>query len=239
MLPDIEPLGKVVVCEDDQPTRWLLCEALTADCFEALGAPSAEDALRLVRYEDPDLLLLDLNLPDAGGLDVLREVRRDRSAASRYDPDLPVIVLSGRGSDHERVRGLREGANDYLVKPFHYPELLERIKIATRGRRTRERGPVRVGQLRLDPCSREVSVGERPVDLSSKEFELLRYLAAEPQRVFTKAELLGDVWGYESSARTRTLDSHASRLRRKLDPDGGRYIVNAWGVGYRLVEGVA
>lgn len=237
MLPEFESHGRVIVCEDDEHTRRLLCEGLEADCYEALGAPTAEDALRLLRYEDPDLLLLDLNLPDAGGLDVLREIRRDRSPASAYDPDLPVIVLSGRGSGDERVRGLREGADDYLVKPFHYPELLERVRIATRERRTYERGPVRVGQLRLDPASREVSVGERHVDLSAKEFELLRYLAVEPQRVFTKAELLSDVWGYESSARTRTLDSHASRLRRKLDPEGGRYIVNAWGVGYRLVEG--
>lgn len=178
---------------------------------------------------------MDLSLPDAGGLDVLREIRADRSAAAPYDPDLPVIVLSGRGSDEQRVRGLRAGANNYLVKPFHYPELLERIRLATSGRRAHERGPVRVGELRLDPCSRQVVVGGRRVELSNKEFELLRYLAAEPERVFTKAELLGDIWGYESSARTRTLDSHASRLRRKLDPSEGRYVVNAWGVPQRYL----
>ena len=97
-------------------------------------------------------------------------------------------------------------------------------------------GPARVGELCVDPATREVRVGERPVALANKEFELLRALAAEPRRVFTKDELLRDIWGYRPGTRTRTLDSHASRLRRKLDPEGGRYVQNCWGVGYRLVK---
>lgn len=237
MLVDFEPEARVIVCEDDEVTRALLCENLTLDRYEVLEAASAEDSLRHAQYGEADLMLLDLNLPDAGGLDVLREIRRDQTAASVYDPDLPIIILSGKGSNDDRVRGLREGAGDYLVKPFHYPELLERIRIATRGRLARRRGPLRVGELRLDPRTREVIVGQRPVELANKEYELLHHLASDPGRVFTKGELLESIWGYEPCARTRTLDSHASRLRRKLDPDRGRYVVNAWGVGYRLVEG--
>ena len=101
----------------------------------------------------------------------------------------------------------------------------------------RRRGPIRVGELVIDPVTRRVRVGERQVELANKEFVLLRALASEPHRVFTKEELLRDVWGFRSMGRTRTLDSHASRLRRKLDPDGIRYVFNCWGVGYRLIEG--
>jgi DNA-binding response OmpR family regulator len=237
MLPRIEPLGRVVVCEDDEVTRELLCENLAADRYEVRPAASAEEALRHCRYSAPDLLLLDLALPDASGLDVLREIREAGDAAAALDSRLPVIVISGSGSDGARVRGLGAGADDYLVKPFHYPELLERIRIALDRRAVSRGGPIRVGDLQIDSARREVRVGERPVELANKEFELLRALAAEPTRVFTKAELLRDVWGYRTQGRTRTLDSHASRLRRKLDPERGRWVVNCWGVGYRLVEG--
>jgi DNA-binding response OmpR family regulator len=237
MLPAIDTLGTVVVCEDDDATRELLCENLISDRFEVHAAPNAADALRLCRYEAPDVLLLDLALPDAPGLDVLREIRRSGTAgAPPYDPDLPVIVVSGRSADGDRVRGLSEGADDFLAKPFHYPELLARIRNLLVRRGGERRGPVRIGLLTVDPATRRVEVEGREVPLANKEFELLRALLREPSRVFTKEELLRDVWGYQSAARTRTLDSHASRLRRKLDPERGRFVVNCWGVGYRLVE---
>jgi DNA-binding response OmpR family regulator len=124
MLPEIETLARVVVCEDDEVTRSLLAENLRADRYEPLEASGAADALRLCRYNQPDLLLLDLALPDAPGLDVLRRIRGTDEALAELDPDLPVIVVSGSGSDDDRVRGLAEGADDYLVKPFHYAELL-------------------------------------------------------------------------------------------------------------------
>jgi DNA-binding response OmpR family regulator len=237
VLPQIEELATVVVCEDDDPTRELLCDHLTADRYRALPAPSASDALRLCGYNQPDLMVLDLALPDAAGIDVLRQIRSAEGAADRFDPELPVIVLSGRGSDADRVRGLESGADDYLIKPFHYPELLARIAAVLRRRAGRRDGPVRVGDLVIDPATREVRIGEREVELANKEFALLRTLATEPRRVFTKEELLRDVWGFKSMGRTRTLDSHASRLRRKLDPEGVRYVFNCWGVGYRLIEG--
>lgn len=237
MLPQSEEIASVVVCEDDEPTLNLLCDHLTADRYRALPAPEASDALRLCQYNHPDLMVLDLCLPDAAGLDVLREVRSSEGTTGRFDPELPVVVLSGRSSEADRVRGFAEGADDYVVKPFHYPELLARIGAVLRRRAARRRGPLRVGELVVDPITREVRVGERRVELANKEFTLLRTLAAEPSRVFTKEELLRDVWGFRSMGRTRTLDSHASRLRRKLDPAGSRFVFNCWGVGYRLIEG--
>ncbi len=236
MLPESEQLAKVVVCEDDETTRSLLCDHLTADRYEALPAECASDALRLCQYNHPDLMILDLGLPDAAGLDVLREVRSSQGALGRFDPRLPVIVLSGRGAPTDRVRGFGEGADDYLVKPFHYPELAARVRAVLRRREARHEGPVRVGELSLDPATRAVRVAGKRVRLSNKEFALLRQLAAEPTRVFTKQELLRDVWGFRSLGKTRTLDSHASRLRRKLDPERSRFVINAWGVGYRLIE---
>ena len=236
MLPASEPQPTVVVCEDDAVTLELLCDHLEADRFRTLAAPSASDALRLCHYKEPDLLLLDLRLPDAPGLDVLREIRSSHGAAGRYDPALPVIVLSGRATDTDRVRGFSEGADDYLVKPVHIPELTARIKAVLRRRDSRREGPRRVGDVFIDPSRRAVRVGDREVNLANKEFALLLALASDPARVFTKEELLRDVWGFRSMGRTRTLDSHASRLRRKLDPEAGRYVINVWGVGYRLVD---
>ena len=237
MLPAVDKLATIVVCEDDDRTREMLCENLSADRYAALPAPTAADAMRLCRFQMPDLLLLDLALPDASGLDVLREIRSSVGPAAAFDPDMPVIVLSGSVADGERVRGLSEGADDYLTKPFFYPELLIRIRKQLDRRRDTRRGPTRIGLLSIDGATRDVRVGDRQVALANKEFELLRALASEPQRVFTKSELLHDVWGYQSEGKTRTLDSHASRLRRKLDPERGRFVVNCWGVGYRLVEG--
>jgi DNA-binding response OmpR family regulator len=237
MLPSSQPEATLVVCEDDVPTLDLLCDHLDADRFQALPAPCAADALRLCHYKDPDLLLLDLRLPDASGLDVLREIRASAGPTGRFDPALPVIVLSGRASDVDRIRGLEEGADDYVVKPFHYQEVAARIRSVLRRRDSRREGPRRIGDLFIDPGRREVRVGDREVRLANKEFSLLRALAADPHRVFKKEELLREVWGFRSMGRTRTLDSHASRLRRKLDPENGRFVVNCWGVGYRLLEG--
>lgn len=237
MLPQREEIASLVVCEDDAPTLELLCDNLVADRFDVLPAPNASDALRLCRFNSPDLLLLDLSLPDASGLDVLREIRAADGVASRFDPSLAVIVLTGHGSDEDRVRGLESGADDFLVKPLFYPELRARIGAVLRRGGSRRAGQVRVGEIVVDAARRKAWVGSDEVALSNKEFGLLRVLASDPTRVFSKGDLLEAVWGYRTPARTRTLDSHASRLRRKLDPEHGRYVVNAWGFGYRLVDG--
>jgi DNA-binding response OmpR family regulator len=170
VLPQVEPKPTVVVCEDDTPTLELLCDHLEADRFRALPAPSASDALRLCHYKEPDVLLLDLVLPDASGLDVLREIRSSQGAIGRYDPALPVIVVSGRGTSADRVRGFAEGADDYVVKPFHIPELTARIRSVLRRRDPRREGPRRIGELFIDPSRREVRVADRPVRLANKEF---------------------------------------------------------------------
>jgi DNA-binding response OmpR family regulator len=237
MLPQREEIASLVVCEDDDVTLDLLCEHLAADRFGVMPAPSASDALRLCRYNHPDLLLLDLTLPDASGLDVLREIREADGVDSRFDPRLPVIVLTGRGGATDKVRGLDAGADDYLTKPFRYPELRARIGAVLRRRAHPKDGPSRVGDLVVDPMRRRVTVGDRDVALSKKEFALLRVLASDPTRVFTKEELLDSIWAYRGPSKTRTLDSHASRLRRKLDPAHGRFVSNCWGIGYRLIDG--
>jgi DNA-binding response OmpR family regulator len=151
------------------------------------------------------------------------------------DPRTPLLLLSGRDGELDRIRGFERGADDYVCKPFSYPELRSRVAALLRrsGQRPRT-GRLRVGELVIDPVSREVTMRETRIELSAKEFALLRVLASDPGRVFTKDELLRDVWGFRARGTTRTLDSHACRLRRKLGVRGERFVVNVWGVGYRL-----
>jgi len=184
--------------------------------------------------------VIDVTLPDGSGLELLRAVRAADGVASRLDPTIPILVLSGCASELDRMRGFERGADDYVTKPFAYGELRLRIAALLRRAQARlNRGTMRVGTLEIDPAARAASVRGRRVDLAAKEFALLRTLAAAPTRVFTKEELLRDVWGFRSLGQTRTLDSHACRLRQKLRVDGDEFVVNVWGVGYRLVDGPA
>jgi DNA-binding response OmpR family regulator len=229
----------ILVVEDDRATRTFLADNLTADGYELLVAGSAAEALRLLETEFPDLALVDVGLPDASGLEVVRRVREADGVATRIDPATPLILLSGRCGEVDRVRGFDRGADDYVAKPFSYPELRGRVGALLRRSDGRRRtGRVRVAALEIDPGSRTVRMQGRQVDLTQKEYSLLRVLAAQPTRVFSKEELLRTVWGYRSMGRTRTIDSHACRLRRKLGVHGDRYVVNVWGVGYRLLDPV-
>lgn len=236
MISPPRALATVLVCEDDRPTLDLLCSQLDADRFNALPAHDAETALRLARSHRPDVLLLDLALPDMSGLDLLRLVREAEDSDERLDASLPIIFLSGSGSGADRLRCLESGADDFLRKPVPYRELLARIKNLLRRARRRPEEKMCFDELVIDTGSREVTVAGRTVDLSRKEYLLLCVLAEDPYRIFTKAELLLRVWGHSSTDHSRTLESHISRLRRKLDPEHGRYVYNAWGVGYRLLE---
>jgi DNA-binding response OmpR family regulator len=220
----------IMVVEDDDATREFLADNLRADSYGVVTASSGRQAFNLLEVKRCDLLLLDVMLPDASGYELCRRLRSADGLAQRIDPNLPVIMLTGRSSEADRVRGFTRGADDYVVKPFHYPELVGRIgAVLRRSSGRREQGILHVGELRIDPVAREVTLDGRKVELSAKEFALLRTLAAEPARVFTKEELLRDVWGYKLMGSTRTLDSHASRLRRKLSPSGRRWLVNVWG----------
>jgi DNA-binding response OmpR family regulator len=225
-------IASVVVCDDDQITLELLCEHLSADHFDVRPASCASEALRLCRENDQDLLLLDMSLSDASGVEVLRTIRDDQE----IDPSLAVIVLADRSGNSGCVQALDCGADDYLVKPFRFTELRARIRAVLRRRSRPAEAPQRIGDLVIDPAHRRVTVAGRRVALCRREFSLLRALASDPGRVFTKEELLGAVWGHRGPSKSRTLDSHASRLRRKLDPDSGRFVINCWGVGYRLID---
>jgi DNA-binding response OmpR family regulator len=230
----------IMVVEDDDATREFLADNLRADSYGVVTAATGHEAFNLLQMKDCDLLLLDVMLPDSSGYELCRRLRSADGLAQRVDPELPIILLTARTSEADRVRGFERGADDYVVKPFHYQELVARIAaVLRRASGRRDRGVLQVGELRIDPVSREVTLDGRVVELSAKEFALLRTLAEEPTRVFTKEELLRDVWGFKLMGSTRTLDSHASRLRRKLVPSGRRWIVNVWGVGYRLTDRVA
>ena len=228
----------ILIVEDHRATRTFLADNLSADGFELLEADCARDARRLMETRVPDLAIVDLGLPDRDGLELMRDVRESDRLAGRLDPDLPLLVLTGRAGELDRVRGFERGCDDYLTKPFSYPELRARVAALLRRNRRRPRaGKLRIGHLELDPVSRQVWVRGEQLALSKKEFALLRALASDPSRVFTREELLRGVWGYRSLVPTRTLDSHAHRLRKKLCVSGDRFVINVWGVGYRLVDG--
>ena len=230
----------ILLVEDDDATRTFLADNLVADGYDLVTADCLRDGLRLFEHKFPDLAIVDVGLPDGSGLDLVRNVRAADGVASRIDPQTPVVLLSGRRGELDRLRGFERGADDYVIKPFSYNELRARVAaLLRRAQRRPGMGRLRVGTLEVDPPSREVRVRGDLVVLSQKEFALLRTLAAEPTRVFTKEELLRGIWGFRSMGATRTLDSHACRLRSKLGRHGDRYVVNVWGVGYRLVDGPA
>jgi DNA-binding response OmpR family regulator len=227
--------GTVLLVEHEGPVRAYLVQQLADDGFEVLAADAGGAALDLAEEVKPDLVLLDAMLPDASGFELCSRLR-EGEPGRRWNRDVPVIMVSARGDPVDRVRGFARGCDDYVVKPFVYDELVARMRAVLR----RSNGPrhtrLAVRDLEIDLASRVVTVGGERVQLSAKEHELLVALAEDPERVFTKEELLRNVWGFRSLGRTRTLDSHASRLRRKLNrlPDNA-YVLNVWGVGYRLV----
>jgi two-component system, OmpR family, phosphate regulon response regulator PhoB len=225
--------SRILVVDDDQRVRTVVSWQLEADGFAVTEAGDGATALAQIEHNRPDLVVLDLSLPGVGGLDVLRRVRETEGAAA----PLPVIVLSGRSGDTDRIIGLDLGADDYLVKPFSPGELAARVRSVLRRARPGAVSVRPADGLWVDQTSREVTLHGRPVDLTAKEFDLLAFLVRHPRRVFTRAQLLQHVWGsakdWQSEA---TVTEHVHRLRQKLGPrDDGRPIVQTVrGVGYRM-----
>ena len=219
----------VLVAEPESETREYLGRQLRDDGFDVLGAARRSEALELVERVRPDLVLL-------AELDLCLRLRRGEPGRT-WDRNVPVILLAPTSDPDERVRALERGADDAVGRPFAYEELLARIRAVLRRSTASATEVVVAGDIVVDRRTRRVAVREALVALSAKEFELLLRLASEPYRVFTKDELLREVWGYRAAGRTRTLESHASRLRKKLRiaPEDD-FVVNVWGVGYRLLE---
>jgi DNA-binding response OmpR family regulator len=226
---------RLLLAEEDEHIRTFLADNLTADGYDVDVVEDRDEAVARLRTTAPDVIVVDVNGTTLALLDWLRGADSALCAAAT---DTPVIVLTSRSEEVHWVRLLERGGDDVIVKPFSYPEL--RARIAAVLRRTMPRQPRTVltaGPVRVDLRDRRVTVDERPVELSAVEYRLLCHLAAEPSRVFTREELLRDVWGYHSAGRTRTLDSHACRLRAKLSSDTHRLVINVWGVGLRLIDG--
>ena len=232
------PARLVLIAESDHDLRTHLAVNLRADGYDVSQACTPQHLHARLMTERPALLLLG-ELDGRPVVTLLADVRTagpDRP----IDPDLPIICLGRRGDELAELRTLHAGADDHIRKPVHYALLLARLQALLRRCETRRgRGRIRIGRLHLDAAARDARVGETRVELSRVEFQLLLRLASEPTRVFSKAELLRDVWGFHRESRTRTLDSHACRLRNKLAAAGApRHVVNVWGVGYRLLDPV-
>jgi DNA-binding response OmpR family regulator len=233
----------ILVVDDDRASRAFLADNLTADGYEVLEAGTVVAARRLLSTSLLDLAIIDLGLPDGDGLELLALVRESGQPLARIDATLPMVVISARDTTVDRVRGFERGCDDYVTRPYSYPELRARVAALLRRRvPAATLARLRVGPLEVDALTRQAWLDGELLTLSSKEFALLRALVSAPDHVFTREELLRVVWGWDEAtaagAYTRTLDSHASRLRRKLAVDGMRFVINVWGIGYRLVDGV-
>lgn len=227
-----EGTPRVLVIDDEPQIRRLLRVSLGAQEFTVLEAGTAAAGLSQAVAANPDVIVLDLGLPDRDGQELISELKRASTA--------PIIVLSVRADEREKVKALDAGANDYVVKPFGMPEFIARLRAALRNRAAAATpGAVyRVGQLVVDVPRHRVSLAEQPIKLSPREFDLLALLAANPGRVLTHRQLLRTVWGPGHEHDTQYLRVYIGQLRDKLgdDPDSPRFVANEPGVGYRLLD---
>jgi DNA-binding response OmpR family regulator len=220
----------VLVVDDEEIVRDVVVRYLERDGYRTLEAATGGEALRLLEQELPSLVVLDVMLPEHDGLEICAWIR-ERS-------DLPVIMLTARGDEADRIAGLELGADDYLTKPFSPRELAVRVRNLLRRASSRPQvGPsTSFGDVELDADAREVRKGGVPVRLTLKEFDLLWFLASNPRHVFSRDELMEQVWGYTSSLDTGTVTVHVRRLREKVedDPSHPRHLETVWGAGYRF-----
>jgi DNA-binding response OmpR family regulator len=221
--------GRVLVVEDDEDIADVLRRSLRNEGYEVRTSGDGVDALDVAAGFVPDLVILDLGLPRLDGVEVCRRLRDDS--------DVPILMLTARAETEDRVDGLDSGADDYLVKPFERKELLARIRALLRRRPPRGSASLQVGDLTLNPATREVKRGEREIELTNREFELLEYLMRNERLIVSRERLLDDVWGYDPSAATNTIDVFISNLRRKLESgDEPRLLHTKRGAGYVLKE---
>ena len=226
--------SSILLVDDEDSVQKLLTYPLERDGFRVVQARDGEQALRLFGHDEFDLVVLDLMLPKVDGLEVCRRLR----AAS----DVPIIMLTARGEELDKVLGLELGADDYITKPFSIREFRSRVRALLRraalprDRSERDAQAIEAGQLRIDPAKRTVELAGEPVQLTYVEFELLRALAAEPGRVFTREMLLRALWGDSAYREPRTIDVHIRHLREKLEHDAREpeYLFTVRGVGYRF-----
>jgi DNA-binding response OmpR family regulator len=220
----------VLVVDDEPIVREVVVSYLRREGYRTLEAGDGDRALELVERERPDLVVLDLMLPGTDGLSVCRRIR-SRS-------DLPVIMLTARGEEADRIVGLELGADDYVTKPFSPRELAARVRTVLRRSSTPSARDERLAfdELEIDASTREVTRAGKVVRLTAKEFDLLWFLASHPRRVFSRDQLMDRVWGYEAALDTGTVTVHVRRLREKIEPDASRprYLETVWGVGYRF-----
>lgn len=224
---------RILVVDDDKEVVRLMRSYLEQARYEVLVAYDGETAVQILRRERPDLLLLDLMLPDRDGWDITRLARADASLAH-----IPIIMLTARVDDVDKIVGLEMGADDYVTKPYNPREVVARVRARLRHQEDRLPPVLRVGDLQMDVGRREVLVNGRLVDLTPTEFDLLRVLLENPGYVFTRSELIEKALGYAYEGIERTLDSHIKNLRRKIEPDSRQptYIQTVYGVGYRLAD---
>jgi DNA-binding response OmpR family regulator len=221
----------VLVVDEEQIVREIVVRALRRDGFTTLEATDGDEARRLIETTDPSLVILDVVLPGTEGLELCRWIRK-RSG-------LPVILLSARSGEDDRIAGLEHGADDYVTKPFSPRELAARVRTVLR-RATApasvSSGQLRIGELVVDTRSREVSRRGVPVALTAREFDLLSFLAVHPRQVFSRAQLMERVWGYAAALDTGTVTVHIRRIREKIELDPARpiHVQTVWGVGYRF-----
>jgi len=223
--------NKVLVVDDEKLIVKGIRFSLEQDGYEVSCAYDGEEALNMARENDYDIILLDLMLPKISGLDVCQQIREFSN--------VPIIMLTAKGEDMDKILGLEYGADDYITKPFNILEVKARIKAIIRRTRRPEKKEekakiVEIGDLRMDCDSRRVFIGNREVNLTAKEFDVLQLLVFNPNKVYSRENLLNIVWGYEYPGDVRTVDVHIRRLREKIEenPSEPRYVHTKWGVGY-------
>jgi DNA-binding response OmpR family regulator len=226
-MSDFTRAPRVLVVEDDEDIAQALQRSLRMEGYEVRAAGDGHAALEQGRSFAPDLVILDLGLPGVDGIDVAKHLRQDG--------DVPILILTARDALESRVEGLDAGADDYLVKPFERQELLARMRALLRRRPPRGSAPLKVGDLSLNVDTHETTRGERSIDLTQREFELLEYLMRNERIVISRQRLLDEVWGYDPFSTTNTIEVFVSNLRRKLEADGEpRLLHTIRGAGYVL-----